>query len=125
MFMSFADILAEQKKPLDYKVQKAVEAIGEGFKVCKHKAGIAFSGGKDSTVLWHLIRTCFPDKKIEIIYGNTGVEFPESLKFARSLGKEWGGEHFHETRPERLEERHLYHQRKEHACEIRATIRFK
>lgn len=104
MFMSFHDINEAQKKPLDYKIETAVTAIGSAFAVQKHTAAIAFSGGKDSTVLWHLIRTHFPDKPVEIIYGNTGVEFPESLKFARQLGKEWGGEHFHETELERLTE---------------------
>ena len=40
-------------------------------------------------------------------YANTTVEFPESLKFARRLGREWAdGEKviFHEVLPERLEE---------------------
>jgi 3'-phosphoadenosine 5'-phosphosulfate sulfotransferase (PAPS reductase)/FAD synthetase len=101
MYISFADIAKEIKKPLDYKIETALKAIDTGFEVSTHHAGLAFSGGKDSTVLWHLIRTNFPDKVIEIIYGNTGVEFPESLSFARQLGKEWGGEHFHETQLDR------------------------
>lgn len=98
MYLSFSEISAEQKRPLDCKIAKAVKAIKAGFDASKHCAAIAFSGGKDSTVLWHLIRTYFPARAVEIIYGNTGVEFPESLKFARQLGKEWGGEHFHETK---------------------------
>lgn len=110
MYMSFADISAELKKPLDYKIQKAVDAIASGFAVNKHTAAIAFSGGKDSTVLWHLIRTYYPDKAVEIIYGNTGVEFPESLHFARKIGKEWGGEHFHETKLSRTPEEGLKYQ---------------
>lgn len=104
MYMSFHDINEAQKKPLDYKIATAVNAIQSAFDVQKHTAAIAFSGGKDSTVLWHLIRIYFPDNPVEVIYGNTGVEFPESLKFARKLGKEWGGEHFHETQLERLTE---------------------
>lgn len=116
-YMTFAEVTAEQKKPLDYKIEKAVEAIAAGFKVCKHTAVIAFSGGKDSTVLWHLIRTYFPDKEVEIIYGNTGVEFPESLTFARKLGKEWGNGHFHETKPERLEEDGLKYQAQKEVLE--------
>lgn len=102
MFISFTEINQEQKKPLDYKINKAVEAIKAGFESSKSACGLAFSGGKDSTVLWHLIRKYFPKKTYEIIFGNTGVEFPESLKFARELGRDWGGEHFHEATPERL-----------------------
>jgi 3'-phosphoadenosine 5'-phosphosulfate sulfotransferase (PAPS reductase)/FAD synthetase len=56
MYKSFKEVAAEQLKPLDYKIEKAVEAIKSGFDVCASRAAIAFSGGKDSTVLWHLIR---------------------------------------------------------------------
>lgn len=109
MYMTYKQLEEEQQKDLTYKIEKAIEAIREGLSVCKHRAAIAFSGGKDSTVLWHLIRTYFPEwqGRIEIIYGNTGVEYPESLQFARKLGEEWGGEHFHETRPLKTEQEGL------------------
>ena len=104
MYMSFKEIIAEQKKPLDYKIEMAKKAIQKGFDVCRSQAAIAFSGGKDSTVLWHLIKTYFPEqhKKTAVIFGNTGVEYPESLRFARKLGGEWGGDNFYEATPERL-----------------------
>lgn len=103
MYMSYKDLTAEQQMPLIYKIEKAVEAIDAGFRLSKHRTAIAFSGGKDSTVLWHLIRTFFPDKHPAIIFGNTGVEYPESLYFARKLGKEWGGADFYETTPLKTE----------------------
>lgn len=117
MYMTFNEVMAEQKKPLDYKIGKAVEAIAEGFRVSKHTAALAFSGGKDSTVLWHLIRSHFPEQAdlLYIIYGNTGVEYPESLQFARELGAAWGGERFHETRPLPLERDGLKY---EAQCEV-------
>jgi len=104
MYISFKDIISEQKKPLDYKIESAKKAIQSGFDVCQSKASIAFSGGKDSTVLWHLIKTFFPEKHAEtaVIFGNTGVEYPESLKFARKIGKEWGKDNFYEVTPARL-----------------------
>lgn len=91
MFMSYKDLEREQKKDLDYKISEAIKAISSAYAVCKHRAAIAFSGGKDSTVLWHIIKTNFPEysEKTVIIYGNTGVEYPECLKFARQIGKEW------------------------------------
>lgn len=107
MFMSFSEISAAQKMPLEYKIETAVKAIDEGFRASKSISSLAFSGGKDSTVLWHIMRTYFPDKKYYIIFGNTGVEFPESLKFARKMGKEWGGEWFKEAQPEKLETNEL------------------
>lgn len=105
MYMTYKQLEAEQEKTLDYKIEKAVEAIRKGFSVSKHTPALAFSGGKDSTVLWDIIRRFLPEeaKRLHIIYGNTGVEYPESLKFAREIGKEWGGKNFHETTPLLLE----------------------
>lgn len=105
MYMTFNEVREEQGKSLDYKIEQAVKAIGEGFRVCRHVPALAFSGGKDSTVLWDLIRRYFPEQaeRLHIIYGNTGVEYPESLHFARELGAAWGGERFHETRPLKTE----------------------
>jgi len=102
LYISFKEIHQEQKQPLEYKIKKAIESIKNGFEVCQSRAAIAFSGGKDSTVLWHLIRKHFPEQTPAIIFGNTGVEYPESLKFARELGNEWGGDKFYEVTPERL-----------------------
>lgn len=107
MFMSYADIMQEFKKPLHYKINKAAEAIEQGFAVSRHKQALAFSDGKDSTVLWHIIRSHFPGEaaNMEIIYGNTGIEYPESLRFARRLGNEWASPgRFHETRLEKTAE---------------------
>ena len=103
---TFKEIIEEQKKPLDYKIERAVEAMGQAFGLSKGAVGIAFSGGKDSTVLWHLAKTYFPEQEYHVIFGNTTVEFPESLAFARKLGEEWTDEkvHFPEVLPDRLTE---------------------
>jgi len=101
--VTYDELNAMQKWPLNDKITHAVVAIGEGIAASKHHMAIAFSGGKDSTVLWWLFRRFFPDITPYIIFGNTGVEYPESLQFARKLGKEWGGNLFYEARPERLE----------------------
>jgi 3'-phosphoadenosine 5'-phosphosulfate sulfotransferase (PAPS reductase)/FAD synthetase len=58
---------------------------------------VAFSAGKDSTVTLHLVREMKPD--VNVIYGNTRIEFPECVKFAHRLRDEWAL-NFHEALPE-------------------------
>ncbi|RCX20904.1 phosphoadenosine phosphosulfate reductase family protein [Anaerobacterium chartisolvens] len=91
MYISYEDLTIEQNKDLDYKIAEAVKAIAAALKVCRHRCALAFSGGKDSTVLWHIIRTHFPETvdRLVVIYGNTGIEYPECLKFSRQLPKDW------------------------------------
>ena len=92
-----------QSLPLRNKIKVAQKVIRETFKRGK-KVALAFSGGKDSTALWHLIRETCPEeaKNMIVIFGNTGVEYKESLLFARDLGKEWGGDNFYETKLDRI-----------------------
>jgi phosphoadenosine phosphosulfate reductase len=44
---------------------------------------VAFSGGKDSTVMLHLIRGIAPD--IPAVFHNTGVEARETIEYCRSI----------------------------------------
>lgn len=44
---------------------------------------VSFSGGKDSTVLLHLVREEFPE--VEAVFVNTGLEYPEIQRFVKSF----------------------------------------
>ena len=46
------------------------------------KVFIAFSGGKDSTVLLHIAREMYPS--IKAVFYDTGLEYPEIREFVRS-----------------------------------------
>ena len=88
--MKWHELEAEQGRDLDYKIEMALRVIREAFAMASRPA-LAFSGGKDSTVLLDLIRRFFPElfAKLIEIYGNTGVEYPESVQFVRWLKDEW------------------------------------
>lgn len=101
--MKFTDLSTFQALPLKDKIDRSVIWIAKAFEVSKHAQSIAFSGGKDSTVLADMILRYFPDEKPYCIFGNTGVEYPDSLHFAREYGREHFGERFIEARPEKLE----------------------
>lgn len=106
---SFAEVRELQKMPLELKISLAKEVLTEVFKLSKHNIAIAFSGGKDSQVVADLIERFFPEehKRVYLIFGNTGIEFPESLKFARKYGKEHYGDRFRETKLTKLDEDEL------------------
>lgn len=48
---------------------------------------VSFSGGKDSTVLAHLVHDIYPD--VPLVFSNTGLEYPEIQSFARRMGAEF------------------------------------
>lgn len=102
---TFGEIIELQKLPLNDKVTFSIEVLQQCEKITSHNVALAFSGGKDSLVVADLIERFVPElhDKILCIFGNTGVEFPESLAFARKYGKAHYGDRFFETELLRLD----------------------
>lgn len=44
---------------------------------------VAFSGGRDSTVLLHIVRSMYPE--VKAVFNDTGLEFPEIKQFVKSV----------------------------------------
>ncbi len=107
--LSFEEIIKAQTFPLQDKITIAVEVLKKAISLSEHNIAIAFSGGKDSEVVADIIERYIPElhRHIYCIFGNTGIEFPESLKFARKYGVEHYGERFKETKRSRLREPEL------------------
>lgn len=68
--------------PLDRKIQISQTRIIEWYTHYKGNVYVSFSGGKDSTVLLHLVRSIFPD--VKAVFSNTGLEYPEIRQYATS-----------------------------------------
>jgi 3'-phosphoadenosine 5'-phosphosulfate sulfotransferase (PAPS reductase)/FAD synthetase len=85
-----------QAWPLKEKAAWAKDAI-ERFLAKVENPSVAFSAGKDSTVLLHLVRQFRPD--VNVIYGNTTIEFPECVRFAHRLRDGWNL-NYHEAIPD-------------------------
>jgi phosphoadenosine phosphosulfate reductase len=61
---------------------KALKLIEDALKL-KMNSVIAFSGGKDSTVILDLVRRV--DPSIPCLFANTGVEYPATVSYCRSI----------------------------------------
>lgn len=61
-----------------------IQAINQQYDL-ENNSYIAFSGGKDSVILSHLIDIALPNNKIPRVYINTGIEFVSMLKFVKKL----------------------------------------
>lgn len=70
-----------QSLPLEAKIQLAKKRVNNFIdKFGIENVYISFSGGKDSTVLKHIIDSMY--KGIPSVFVNTGLEYPEIRKFA-------------------------------------------
>ena len=69
-----------QSWSLDKKIQVTTARIIEWYEHYNGLVYVAFSGGKDSTVLLDLVRKIYPD--VPAVFCDTGLEFPEVRQFA-------------------------------------------
>lgn len=79
-----AELRRLQKQPYAWKVQHALDVIREFVEhEGENHVYVSFSGGKDSLVLLHLVRSIYPN--VPAVFANTGIEFPEQVKFVRGF----------------------------------------
>lgn len=73
-----------QSLPLEVKVAKTKLRIREWVETYGvNGVYVSFSGGKDSTVLLHIVREMYPE--VEAVFVNTGLEYPEIQKFVKTF----------------------------------------
>jgi 3'-phosphoadenosine 5'-phosphosulfate sulfotransferase (PAPS reductase)/FAD synthetase len=67
--------------PLSEKIKISQIRIKEWYEYWGGQVYVSFSGGKDSTVLLHLVRELYPE--VPAVFCDTGLEFPEIKQFVR------------------------------------------
>lgn len=78
------DLQYYQAMPLPVKVAMTKQRIREWVREYGvNGVYVSFSGGKDSTVLLHLVRSEFPE--VEAVFVNTGLEYPEIQQFVKTF----------------------------------------
>lgn len=89
-FMNMKTLLLLQALPLDIKIAKSKLRVREAIDTFGAEGlYISFSGGKDSTVLHHLVLEVelelWGEQKIPRVFCDTGLEFPELKTHARAI----------------------------------------
>jgi 3'-phosphoadenosine 5'-phosphosulfate sulfotransferase (PAPS reductase)/FAD synthetase len=70
-----------QSWPLERKIYHSLKRINEFYRKMDGQVYVAYSGGLDSTVLLHLVRTIYPNAIA--VFSNTTNEHPEILQHVR------------------------------------------
>ena len=72
-----------QALSLESKIVMSKKRISEWHEHYEGAVYVSFSGGVDSTVLLHLVRSVFPD--VKAVFVNTGLEYPQIVRFVHSI----------------------------------------
>lgn len=77
------DLKQMQSLPLEAKIRMTQERIRQWHEYWEGNVYVSFSGGKDSTVLKHLVDGMYND--VPSLFVNTGLEYPEIQKFVKDI----------------------------------------
>ena len=66
---------------MNRKIHESGQRIREWYDAWGGNVHISFSGGLDSTVMLHMVRSIYP--QIPAVFCNTGLEYPEIIKFVK------------------------------------------
>ena len=75
------DLKQMQSLPLEAKIMMTKRRIRDWYEYWDGLVYVSFSGGKDSTVLKHIVDSMYDD--VPSVFVNTGLEYPEIQQFAR------------------------------------------
>lgn len=77
------DLKQMQSVPLQGKIVMTQQRIRQWYEHWEGQVYVGFSGGKDSTVLKHIVDSMYDD--VPAMFVNTGLEYPEIQQFVRSI----------------------------------------
>ena len=80
------DLRQRQALPLQAKILMTQRRIREWVDYWHDDVYVSFSGGKDSTVLKHIVDSVYDN--IPAVFVNTGLEYPEIQNFVREVKAE-------------------------------------
>lgn len=82
-FVDIPAMVAKNQKIIDILAQDTIKKIYNTYIEYNDKVDVfyvAFSGGKDSVVTLDLVQRALPHNKFKVLFGDTGMEFPDTYK---------------------------------------------
>ena len=80
---TYYDLKQMQSVPLEGKIIMTKERIRQWYEHWDGNVYVSFSGGKDSTVLKHIVDSMYDD--VPSVFVNTGLEYPEIQQFVKRV----------------------------------------
>jgi 3'-phosphoadenosine 5'-phosphosulfate sulfotransferase (PAPS reductase)/FAD synthetase len=77
------DLKQMQSLPLQAKILMTKRRIESWYEHWEGQVYVSFSGGKDSTVLKHIVDSMYDD--VPAVFVNTGLEYPEIQRFVKDI----------------------------------------
>lgn len=75
---------------LSHKIEQSKKFIRKSFKIYKKKVAVAWTGGKDSTMLLHIIKSCFNNTiPFPVMFNDSTMEFEEIYQFVEMISNKW------------------------------------
>ncbi len=87
-FVDIPAMIAKNQEIIDTLAQDTIKRIYNTYIEYSDKVDVfyvAFSGGKDSVVTLDLVQRALPHNKFKVIFGDTGMEFPDTYEEIKAI----------------------------------------
>ncbi len=89
-YVDIAAMVEKNREIMESLAQETIKIIYNYFMDYKKKVDVfyvAFSGGKDSIVMLDLVSRALPHNDFKVLFGDTGMEFPDTYKTVDEIEK--------------------------------------
>lgn len=82
--------MEEEDRTLESKISKSKKIIRKTLKKYGDNCGIAWTGGKDSMTMLHLVKEVAGENLPSVMFIDHGLHFKETYEFVNKIKKKWG-----------------------------------